>query len=444
MSENGKTGKVLVIGGGISGMTAAIEASEAGCDVVLVEKNAYLGGRVAQMNQYFPKLCPPSCGLEINLRRIRTSPHIRYMTLAEVESIAGGPGNYRVGIRRNPRRVNNKCTACGECTKACPVQRPDQYNCGMSTTKAIYLPFDMAFPTQFVIDDAVCPGASCGKCVEACPYQAIDLEMEPRTVEMEVQAVIWATGWDPYDAKKIEGLGFGEYPNVISNIMMERLASPDGPTEGKIQRPSDAKGIASIAFVQCAGSRDENCLKHCSGVCCMGSLKQARYVREQYADAKIYIFYIDIRSPGRLEDFYAQTQKDENVQLIKGKVAKISEDTASGNLVVEAEDTLCGESISQEVELVVLATGIVPTDATSQLDSQLDGALQRDEHGFLTGDQPLAGLLAAGCAKRPVDVASSVRDATAAALKALQICVEQSPMESSCEKTNSMEPSCVE
>ena len=422
MSGNSNQGRILVIGGGISGLTAAIEASEAGCEVVLVEKNAYLGGRVAQMNQYFPKLCPPSCGLEINLRRIRTSSRIRTITMAEVEKISGVEGSYRVTIQQDPRRVNNKCTACGACVEACPVERSDEYNYGMSKTKAVYLPFDMAYPMQFVIDGSVCRGAECGKCVEACPYDAIDLEMKAESIEIEVQSVIWATGWEPYDAKKIDGLGFGQCANVITNVMMERLASVDGPTLGKIQRPSDGKEIESIAFVQCAGSRDENYQKHCSGVCCMGSLKQTRYVREQYPDAEISVFYIDIRSPGRLEDFYASVQEDEKVELIKGKVAKISEDSASGDLEVEAEDTLSGEYVKRKVGMVVLATGIVPTDAGVTL--EMDGALAKDEHGFITNDQPLAGLLGAGCAKRPVDVAACVRDATGTALKALQSHVE--------------------
>ncbi len=422
MSGNGKQKRILVIGGGISGLTAAIEASQSGCEVVLVEKNAYLGGRVAQMNQYFPKLCPPSCGLEINLRRIRTSPRIRCLTLSEVEKIAGGPGAYRATIRQNPRRVNNKCTACGACVEACPVRRGDEFNFGMGTTKAVYLPFDMAYPVQFVIDGDVCPGPECGKCAEACPYQAIDLDMKPETLEVEVRAVIWATGWNPPDAEKIEGLGFGTYPNVITNVMMERLASPGGPTAGKIQRPSDEKEIQSIAFVQCAGSRDENYLKHCSGVCCMGSLKQARYVRQQYPHAQIYFFYIDVRAPGRLEDFYAEMQRDDKLELIKGKVAKVTQHGTGGDLVVEAEDTLSGEPVSQKVNLVVLATGIVPADPAVEIEGS--GGLQKDEHGFLTNDQPLAGLLAAGCAKRPVDVASCVRDATGVALKALQSCAQ--------------------
>ena len=247
--------------------------------------------------------------------------------------------------------------------------------------------------------------------------------MTPETVVVEVQAVVWATGWEPFDAGKIDGLGFGAYPNVITNVMMERLASVNGPTAGKIQRPSDGKQVDAVAFVQCAGSRDENYLKHCSGVCCMGSLKQARYVREQYPDAHIYIFYIDIRSPGRLEDFYAEMQKDEKLHLIKGKVGKVTGDAASGDLVVEAEDVLSGCCVTQKVNLVVLATGMVPAGAADCIGP--DGGLRKDEHGFLTDDQPLAGLLAAGCAKRPVDVASCARDATGTALKALQSCVGQ-------------------
>ncbi|UCC81701.1 MAG: CoB--CoM heterodisulfide reductase iron-sulfur subunit A family protein [Gemmatimonadota bacterium] len=420
MRGNGKRGKVLVIGGGISGITAAIEASEAGCEVVLVEKNPYLGGRVAQMSQYFPKLCPPTCGLEIHFRRIRTSPRIRCLTLSQVEKITGGPGNYKATIQRGPRFVNARCTACAKCVEACPVERSDEFNLGMGVTKAIYLPFEMAHPLQFVIDGGVCPGSECGKCVPACPYEAIELDMQPETIELDVQAVIWATGWDPFPAEQIENLGFGTYPNVITNLMMERLASVGGPTGGVIQRPSDGKEIESIAFVQCAGSRDENYLKHCSGVCCLGSLKQARYVREQYPDAQVFIFYIDIRAPGRLEDFFAATEKDEKVTLIKGKVAKITED-ASGNLEVEAEDALTTERVGEKVDLVVLATGLVPNGAGGV---EVDGGLRTDEFGFLTTEQEHPDLLAAGCAKRPTEVATCVRDATGVAMKALKSCRE--------------------
>jgi quinone-modifying oxidoreductase subunit QmoA len=419
MNGNGARGKVLVIGGGISGMTAAIQASEVGCEVVLVEKNPHLGGRVAQMYQYFPKLCPPVCGQEINLRRIRANGRIRCVTLAEVERITGEPGNYRATIRVQPRGVNEKCTACGDCVEACPEERPNAFNWGMDRTKAIYLPFDAAYPPRFVIDAEACPGESCGKCVEACKYDAIELGGEPTVEEIEVGAVIVATGWQPYDAERIENLGFGRYPNVVTNMMLERLASATGPTEGKITRPSDGQEIDSIAFVQCAGSRDENHLRHCSGVCCMASLKQARYVREQYPEAQVHIFYIDVRAPGRLEDFYADLQTDEKISLVKGKVAKIEEDAASHDLVVEAEDILGGGRVTRKVGMVVLATGIVP----SELGGEVAGSLKRDEHGFLTPEQDDPGLLAVGCAKRPVDVAACVRDATGAALKALQKCL---------------------
>jgi quinone-modifying oxidoreductase subunit QmoA len=418
MNADGTRGTVLVVGGGISGITAAIEASEAGCRVVLVEREPFLGGRVARAHQYFPKLCSPQCGLEIHMRRVRTSPRIRCLTLAQVRRLAGGPGHYHVTVERQPRRVTPQCTACGACVAACPVERPDAFNLGMATTKAIYLAHPMAYPLRFVVDGAVCPGPSCGQCVPACPYDAIDLAMQPETEELDVEAVIWATGWAPYDAARLEDLGFGTYPNVITNVMMERLAAADGPTGGKLVRPSDQGAIGSIAFVQCAGSRDENHLRHCSGVCCLASLKQARYVRAQYPDATIDVFYIDLRAPGRLEDFLAASQEDPGLRLIKGKVARISEDPATRRLAVEAEDTLSGEPVRRDVDLVVLATGMTPSPTG---DPAVEGGLATDASGFLLAEQP-AGILPVGCAKRPTDVATCVRDATGAALQALQCC----------------------
>ncbi len=406
--------KVLVIGGGISGISAAVEASEAGADILLVEKNPYLGGRVAQMNLYFPKLCPPACGLEINLRRFRTSPKIRYLTEAEVTSITGKPGDYHVSITQKPRLVNEKCTACGACAEACPVERPDEFNCGMAKTKAAYLPFPTAYPMRFVIDSEHCKGTECQKCVEACEYGAIDLAAGEKTIEEDVSAVIVATGWAPFQAETIENLSYSQYENVITNLQMERLAAPDGPTGGKIVTPSSQDPLESVAFVQCAGSRDENYLKHCSGVCCLASLKQARYVREQYPEAQIYIFYIDLRAPGRLEDFLADSEEDEKLELIKGKVAKIYISASESKLVVEAEDVLGGRRVQKQVDLVVLATGMVP-NVPETIDQ-----LRQDDDGFLVAEEGPSAFVAAGCVRRPVDVAECVRDATAAALKAIQ------------------------
>ena len=414
MSGNGRRGKVLVIGFGISGLTAAVEAAEAGADVTLVEKEAFIGGRVARMNLYFPKMCPPSCGLEINLRRVKTSPNVRTLTLSTVESIQGGPGNYKATIRKSPRFVNSKCTVCGDCVEICPAERPNAFNLGLSNTKAIYLPHEMAYPARFVIDEAACQGAdACGKCVEACAYGAIELSMASEMEEVEVDAVIWATGWDPPDATKFEGLGFGQHANVITNVMMERYAAENGPTEGKIVRPSDGGEISKIGFVQCAGSRDENHLPYCSAVCCLASMKQATYVRERYPDAEVHIFYIDVRSPGRMEDFYTKVQEDEKFFFHRGKVGKITEGS-NNNVVLEAENTLTGEITKMEVDLAVLATGMVPN--TAQEPPPLDTVL--DEFGFIAPDGA-TGVIGAGVAMRPFDVAMSVQDATGAALKAL-------------------------
>jgi quinone-modifying oxidoreductase subunit QmoA len=418
MSAADSRGTVIVVGGGITGITAAIEASEAGCDVILIERSAYLGGRVAQMHQYFPKLCPPLCGLEINLRRIRTSKRIRCFTLAEVVDVQTHDGRQRVTVEQRPRFVNERCTACGACVAACPESRSDSFNYSMGTTRAIYLPSDLAWPFRHTIDPAACTGEQCSKCVSVCPYGAIDLKMTAQRLEFEAQSVIWATGWDPFDASVVEGLGV--HSNMISNVQMERLAAPSGPTQGRILRPSDGKEIESVAFVQCAGSRDDNHLRHCSSVCCMASLKQARYVRAQYPDADIYVYYIDLRSPGRQELFLAESQKDAKLHLIKGKVAKVTAET-SGDLIVEAEDVMAERRIRQKVSLVVLATGMVPAferDAASP-----SFGLSRDAHGFLSSAQPLPGHFVAGCARQPMDVASCVRDATSAALKALQSCV---------------------
>lgn len=421
MSGNGKRGDVLVIGGGISGMTAAIEAAEAGANVTVVEKEAFLGGRVARTNLYFPKMCPPSCGLEINFRRVKTNPRIRTLTMATVETLTGGPGHYRATIRKAPRYVNSRCTTCGECQAVCPVERPDAFNLGLGTTKAVYLPYEMAYPARFVIDEATCLGAQeCGKCVEACPYGAIDLDMAPETEEIETDAVIWATGWSPPDATRFAGLGFGTLANVVNNVTMERLSAVNGPTGGRIQRPSDREAPKSVAFVQCAGSRDENYYKYCSGVCCLASLKQARYIREQNPEAEITIYYIDLRAPGRLEDFLTATKEDEGLTLVKGKVANITEDPTTGKLTVEAEDTLSGRKLAQDVDMVVLATGMVPNGIG---DTKVEGGVELDEHGFLAGVQP-GGYLAAGCAKRPTDVATCNRDATGVALKALHLGAE--------------------
>jgi quinone-modifying oxidoreductase, subunit QmoA len=413
-STNGDSRRILVIGGGISGVTAAVEASEVGFEVVLVERDPYLGGRVVQMNKYFPKMCPPLCGLEHSFKVLRKPSRITVLTQTQVKSITGGPGAFSVEVERQPRFVNEQCTACGACVDVCPVERPNSFNHGMDATKAVYLPFAGAVPFRHVIDSEHCDGKSCGKCVEACEYDAIDLEEAPRVETYEVGAVIVATGWKPFDAAALTNLGYGSVANVVTNVEMERLAALDGPTGGKILRPSDKKPPESVVFVQCAGSRDENHNAYCSAVCCMASLKHVRYLLDQNPETNITVFYIDVRTPGRLEDFYAEIQKEERVTLIKGKAARITEDPATKDLVVEAEDTLDGKRVTMRANMAVLATGMV-SEASA---AGLPAAWTLDAHGFVADPLP-AGVFAAGTARRPQEVAACVRDATGAALKAI-------------------------
>ena len=416
------SGSIMVVGGGISGLTTALEAAEVGYEVFIIEKNPYLGGRVAQLKQYFPKLCPPTCGLEINFQRIKKNPNIHVYTMAEVEKVDGGPGNYTVSIKKNPRYVNENCTCCGACTEACQIEIPNEFNFGMDKMKGAYLPHEMAFPARYVLSPQIIGTEDANRAKEACAYDAIDLEMQSETFELPVGAIVWATGWEPYDASKLDNLGYGRFSNVITNMMLERLAAPNGPTKGKIIRPSDDKAPESIAFVQCAGSRDENHLPYCSYICCMASLKHATYIREQYPDAKIYIFYIDIRSPGyRYEKFYKQVKEDENIIFIKGKVADVEEGPDGQQVTVVAEDTITGEKIHQTVDMAVLATGMQPTVSKAKLPADL----KYTEDGFIINDFEKGGMFAAGCANKPADVVSSNQNATGMALKAIQTLVKR-------------------
>ena len=230
---------ILVVGGGISGMTAALEAAECGREVVLVERSATLGGRTALLYRYFPKMCHPTCGLEINLRRLKGNRNVRVITMAEVVGIEGKRGAYTATLRIRPRYVNENCTTCGECATAVSTEIPNPYNYGLDQIKAAYLPHAMAYPQRYVLDPSLIGTADADRAKAACKVDAIDLAMQEETVELSVGAVVWATGWKPYDAAKIQPSGYGRFPNVITSVEFERLADPGGPTGGKLLRPSD-------------------------------------------------------------------------------------------------------------------------------------------------------------------------------------------------------------
>ncbi len=405
---------ILVVGGGISGMTAALEAAETGKQVVLVEKRPYVGGRVTQLYKYFPKLCFPTCGLEINQRRAKMNPNLNIITMAEVSDIKGEAGDYTATVKISPRYINENCTGCGDCGKAVEAEFDDEHNYGLGKRKGAYLPHSMAHPQRYVIDPAMIGTDDAQKAKEACKYNAVDLDMQEETIDFKAGAVIWATGWRPYDANKIQPYGYDRIANVITSVEFERLADATGPTGGKLLRPSDGKEIKSVAFIQCAGSRDKNHLLHCSRICCMASLKQATYPAD---DVDISIYYIDIRAIDRFEDFYQKVKAKDNVKFIKSKPAAIVENKANGNPAVHGVDTEGYNRYADEHDLVVLAVGMEPSVDKDSFPVEI----AINEEGFIEPAPENGGVFAAGCSSDALDVNRAVQHATGAALRAIQV-----------------------
>ena len=409
---------ILVVGGGISGMTAGVEAAECGRDVVLLEKSPTLGGRTALLYRYFPQPCPPTCGMEINLRRLKANARVRVITLAEVTRITGTRGDYTARVRMTPRYVNENCTACGACADAVEATVENPFNYGLDRMKVAYLPHAMAYPQRYVLDPAIIGTADAEKARAACKYGAIDLAMPEQAIEIKAGAVVWATGWQPYDAAKIQPYGYDRFSNVITSVEFERLADPRGPTGGKLLRPSDGKEAKDVAFIQCAGSRDENHLRHCSRICCMASLKQTHYVREACGDnGKSTIYYTDIRAIDRFEEFYATVRRDPCVKFIKSKVARVAEDANTGNVILHGVDTEGYHRYANTHDLCVLAIGMEPSVKGAEVPAEIIA----DSSGFIESAAAEGGVFGAGCASNALDVNRSVQSATAAALRAIQV-----------------------
>lgn len=420
------TPAVLIIGGGIAGIQAALDVAEKGFKVYLVEKTPSIGGHMAMLDKTFPTLDCSTCILGPKMSAVARHPNIEILTYSEVVEVEGFVGNFKVKVLRKPRYVHeDKCNGCGRCAEVCPIEVPNEFDQNLGPRKAIYIPFPQAVPLIYTIDMDHCIG--CLKCVEACHEEgrdAIDFEMQPQTITLEVGSIIVATGYEPFDATAIEQYGYGIYENVITTIEFERMISAAGPTGGKVIRFSDRKPPKRIAFISCVGSRDVNQNPYCSRICCMAMIKHAHQILAQNPDAQVVVFYMDLRTFGKgYEEFLERVQR-EGLTLLRGKVAEIREDPETKNLRLRFEDTLLNQIFDLEFDMVVLSIGLTPPPDIEKLQKILKISLSPDRF-FLEAHPKLrpvethvAGIYVAGTAQGPKDIPDTVAQASAAASQA--------------------------
>ncbi|MBI3592572.1 MAG: CoB--CoM heterodisulfide reductase iron-sulfur subunit A family protein, partial [Nitrospirae bacterium] len=391
----------LVIGGGVAGINASIDIAETGNEVFLIEKGPFLGGKVAELHRYFPRMCPPSCGLELMFSKIKSNPNVHVLTSSEIDAIGGSPGNFEVLIKTSPRHIDmDKCVLCGKCLHVC-------------SKNAIIYPEGFSYPHIPVIRRELCD-AGCKKCAEICPVDAIDLDEDVKVSNIKAGAIILATGWEPFDPAPITELGYGRLENVVTNMEFERIAKKQ---KTFFEEPK------KVAFIQCVGSRDERYLSYCSDVCCMVSIKQALFLKEVNPDNDVYIFYNDIRTPGEYEELYQKARKA-GVIFIKGIPSELRQDELE-KINFSVFDTVAGERLDITTDMVVLATGMKPSKGNADLKDKISIALNKNN--FIEShlqcypqDTQREGIFSAGCCRAPMDVSRSIESAGTAAIKTLQ------------------------
>ena len=423
--------RVLIIGAGIAGIQAALDIANSGYEVVLVDKEPSIGGRMLQLSETFPTLDCAQCIMTPRTVEAGHHERIRLMTYSEVLAIEGEIGHFTATIQHKAASVNwDLCTGCGLCQEKCPAKVSSPFDRGIAKRKAIYTLSPQAVPNKPIIDRESCTWYTKGKCrlcEKVCPVHAIDYEQQSSTTQVEVGAIILATGYELYGLENLGEYGYGEIPDVVDGLAFERLLSASGPTSGKVRRPSDGKEPKEVVFVQCAGSRaPETAMPYCSKICCMYTAKHAMLYKHRVHDGNAYVFYIDIRAAGkRYEEFYHRAAEEDRVLFIRGKVARVFRE--GDKVVVWGADTLSGETVEIAADMVVLATAMVPRAETKALAQML--GIPTNEYGFLLpADDNMApvetarpGVFLAGAATSPKDIPETVAQASGAAAKVLSL-----------------------